>query len=141
LILEGAVFLSMGLELSAVVGDVGTDSASIGVAVGLAALALLLTILVRGAYVAPLLAGLRSRANRGERMKPWIAATQDRLDDPQAAEEAFEGFGRRRVPSAAGMDRFRSRLRRLLADIDYLMARPLGWREEPSSCGPGCAAP
>ena len=64
LILEGAVFLTMGLELSAIIGDVGTDSKSIGVAVGLAAVALLLTILVRAAYVAPLLAGLKSRASR-----------------------------------------------------------------------------
>jgi len=32
LILEGAVFLAMGLELSAIVGDVGTDSTSIGAA-------------------------------------------------------------------------------------------------------------
>ena len=58
-ILEGAVFLAMGLELSAIVGDVGTDSTSIGVAAGLAAVALLLTILVRGAHVA------RSRSEKG----------------------------------------------------------------------------
>jgi hypothetical protein len=115
-ILEGAVFLAMGLELSAIVGDVGTDSTSIGVAAGLAAVALLLTILVRGAYVAPLLAGLKFRAGRGERMKPWIAATQDRLDDPEAAEKASERFGRRRMPSAVRMDRFRTRLQRLVAD-------------------------
>jgi hypothetical protein len=35
LILEGAVFLVMGLELSAIVGDVGADTTSIGVAAGL----------------------------------------------------------------------------------------------------------
>jgi monovalent cation/hydrogen antiporter len=129
LILEGAVFLVMGLELSAIVGDVGADSTSIGVAAGLAVVALLLTILVRAAYMAPLLAGLKSRASRGERMKPWIAATQDRFDDPEAAEKASERFGNRRMPSAARMDRFRTRLRRLVADIDYLLAQPLGWRE------------
>jgi NhaP-type Na+/H+ or K+/H+ antiporter len=26
------------------------------------------------------------------------------------------------------MDRFRTRLRRLVADLDYLLAQPLGWR-------------
>jgi monovalent cation/hydrogen antiporter len=129
LILEGAVFLVMGLELSAIVGDVGADTTSIGVAAGLAVVALLLTILVRAAYMAPLLAGLKSRASRGERMKPWIAATQDRFDDPEAAEKASERFGNRRMPLAARMDRFRTRLRRLVADIDYLLAQPLGWRE------------
>ena len=129
LILEGAVFLTMGLELSAIVGDVGIDSRSIGMAVGLAAVALLLTILVRAAYVAPLLAGLKSRASRGERMKPWISTTQDRLDDPEAADEVFGRLGARRTTSAASMERFRTRLRRLVADIDYLLAQPLGWRE------------
>src|SRR5215212_5267638 len=59
----------------------------------------------------------------------WIAATQDRLDDPEAAEKASERFGRRRMPSAARMDRFRTRLQRLVAHIDYLLAQPLGWRE------------
>ena len=129
LILEGTVFLAMGLELSAIVGDVGTDSTSIGVAAGLAGVALLVTILVRAIYVAPLLAGLKSRASRGERMKPWIAATRERLDDPEAAEKASDRFGKRRMPSVARMDRFRTRLRRLVADIDYLLAQPLGWRE------------
>ena len=129
LILEGAVFLAMGLELSAIVGDVGTDRTSIGVAAGLAGVALLVTILVRTIYVAPLLAGLKSRASRGERMKPWIAATRERLDDPEAAEKASDRFGKRRMPSVARMDRFRTRLRRLVADIDYLLAQPLGWRE------------
>jgi hypothetical protein len=103
--------------------------------------ALLVTILVRTIYVAPLLAGLKSRASRGERMKPWIAATRERLDDPEAAEKASDRFGKRRMPSVARMDRFRTRLRRLVADIDYLLAQPLVWREGPSSCGPGCATP
>jgi NhaP-type Na+/H+ or K+/H+ antiporter len=97
--------------------------------VGLAVVALLLTILVRAAYVALLLAGLKSRASRGERMKPWIAATQNGFDDPEAAEKASERFGNRRMPSVARMDRFRARLRRLVADTDYLLAQPLGWRE------------
>ena len=129
LILEGTVFLTMGLELSAIAGDVGTDNRSIGIAAGLAAVALLLTILVRAAYVAPLLAGLKLRASRGARLKEGIATIQDRFGGIDAASKAHGPFWERRMPSAERVDRFRVRLRRLVADIDYLLAHALGRRE------------
>lgn len=134
LILEGAVFLLMGLQLSAVAGDVSADHEGIGPAAGVAFGALVLTILVRAAYVTPLLAALRVQAGRGVRLKPKITSMQDQLDDPDAAEAAFDGIRRRghggsRLRSAAEVDRFRTRLRRFVADIDYFLAEPLGWRE------------
>lgn len=128
-ILEGAVFLVMGLQLSTIVGDV-RDQASIGAAVGVAAGALLLIILVRAAYVAPLLAALRWQAGRGARIKPHIATMQERLDDPDDAGTAFDGMrGWGRPPSAEGVDRLRVRLRRGAASIDHYLANPLGWRD------------
>ena len=130
LILEGAVFLVMGLELSTIVSDVRADHTGIGTAAGLAVLALLLTVSVRAAYVAPLLTGLKFRADRGARLKPWIATTQDRLANPDTAEEVFDRFGSRSSgPLEERVNRFSTRLRRLVADIDYLLAQPLGWRE------------
>ena len=130
LVLEGAVFLVMGLELTAVVGDVRDDHAGIGSAVAVAAGALLLTVLVRAAYVAPLLAGLRRRARRGERMKPRLSQMMERLDDPAATETEFRrGPGRNRPPSATRLERMRTRVRRVGADIDHFLAQPLGWRE------------
>lgn len=130
LILEGAVFLVMGLELSTIVGDVRANHTGLGVALGLAAVALLLTVLVRAAYVVPLLAGLKSRAARGARMKSWITTTQDQLADPATAGEVFDRFRHRRsAPLEEWVDRFSTRLRRLVADIDYLLAHPMGWRE------------
>jgi NhaP-type Na+/H+ or K+/H+ antiporter len=130
LILEGAVFLVMGLELSTIVSDVRANHTGIGTAAGLAVLALLLTLVVRAAYVAPLLAGLKFRADRGARLKPWIATTQARLANPDTAEEVFDKFGSRSSgPLEERVGRFSTRLRRLVADIDYLLAQPLGWRE------------
>lgn len=127
LILEGAVFLVMGLQLSAIVGDVQADHAGIGTAAGIAAGALMLTILVRAAFVAPLLAVLRWQAGRGARVKPLITIMQDRLEDPDAADTAFDGIrGGGRPPSADRVARLRTRLRRGVATIDHYLAEPLG---------------
>ncbi len=132
-VLEGAVFLVMGLEVSAIVGDVRADDtgagAGVGTAVAVAAGALLLTIVVRAVYVGPLLAGIALRTRRGAQMRPMLTTIQGRLADPATAGRAFEDFPRR-VPAsprrAAGLG---ARMRRLAADIDYFLAQPLGWRE------------
>jgi CPA1 family monovalent cation:H+ antiporter len=129
LILEGAVFLTMGLELTAIIGDVEADHAGIGVAIGLAASALVLTILVRAAFVGPLLAALQGSARRRARMKPRLATMQDRLEKPESERGELRRPGARRAASQARIDRVSSTVRRMLADIDYLVAQPLGWRE------------
>nr|WP_281369853.1 cation:proton antiporter [Leifsonia psychrotolerans] len=139
LVLEGTIFLLMGLELTAIVGDVYRDNAGIGSAILIAAAALGLTILVRAAYVAPLLAWLRARARRSEHLKPRLAEFTARLHNPvPPAAEATDGRppGNRRdglsgslVPSPSRVERMRTRVRRASADIDYLLAAPLGWRE------------
>lgn len=124
LILEGGIFLVMGLELSAILegaeGDVGT-------AFAVAAAALALTLAIRAAYVAPLLAGLARRARRGALVKPRIASMTERLDagDPEVLERVL----RRARGQEKRVQDFRVRLRRRLADIDYFIAAPLGWRE------------
>lgn len=130
LILESGVFLVMGLELAGILDDVHGESTGIGTAAAIAAAALLLTVLVRAAYVAPLMLGLRARAGRGAQMKPRIADMQEQLAAPGAAERPLEGFGRpgRTVPGAR-IERFRTRARRALADIDYFLAAPLDWRD------------
>ncbi|HEY2794316.1 MAG TPA: cation:proton antiporter, partial [Micromonosporaceae bacterium] len=55
LVLEGAVFLTMGIQIKAIVTSVERDHAGVTAAVLVAAGALVLTVLVRAAYVAPLL--------------------------------------------------------------------------------------
>ncbi|MBB4965304.1 cation:proton antiporter [Saccharothrix violaceirubra] len=120
LVLEGVVFLGMGLQLSTVLGGMRTG---VGEAVGIAAGALAVTLLVRAGYVAPLLWGLRRRASRWRERQPHIAKMGERLD----AGDLTPLRGRR--PSERRARRLATRVRRSLADIDYLLDHPLGLRE------------
>ncbi|MFE4469920.1 cation:proton antiporter [Leifsonia sp. NPDC056824] len=199
LVLEGMIFLTMGLELFGIVQKVQKDHSGVLPAVGIAAAALLLTLIVRAAFVAPLLALLARRGRRRERMRPALTKLQERLEDPEAARLLLEqgppppdampalpegvdpsedpethadvlaadpvaahaevakvagvpeaaGATRDRLATPAGwrgrlvrrqrqrqrawtvenITRFGTRLRRVLADIDYFTGAPLGWRE------------
>lgn len=190
LILEGLIFLTMGLELFGILQKVQQDHSGVLPAIGIAAGALLLTIVVRAAFVAPLLALLSRRHRRGQRMRPQLQQLQEHLSDPEAVqrgiaqrvaspegraltagpagtradgvEDSGDGDGaapqpdaifpdpqadqrrpasarqaerrrrrlaRRGVPSVERLTRFGTRLRRLLADIEYFTGAPLGWRE------------
>ncbi|MGN7799215.1 cation:proton antiporter [Leifsonia sp. 22587] len=221
LILEGLIFLTMGLELFGILQKVQDDHAGVLPAIGVAAGALVLTILVRAGFVAPLLALLARRHRRGERMRPRLQQLQEHLSDPEAlqrgiaqrvapagpaaltagpgeadgpavdadgsgdgvdaggvdaaaadaagtdaavadaavadaavadaavADQVFaypraEGqraispqraerrrrrLARRGIPTVENLTRFGTRLRRVLADIDYFTGAPLGWRE------------
>jgi CPA1 family monovalent cation:H+ antiporter len=126
LILEGGVFLVMGLELSAILDEAQGD---LDTAAVVAAGALALTLVIRAAYVAPLLAGLGRRARRGERMKPRVATMQARLEERDPAFMQQLARRSRSRDLEAGAERFATRIRRSLADIDYFLAAPLGWRE------------
>lgn len=92
MVLEGAVFLLMGLELSSIFADVGSERIGVGPTLLIALGALLLTVLVRAAYVAPLLRGLKRRSARSERLKPRLAKMQEVLADPAVAAERASGF-------------------------------------------------
>lgn len=193
LVLEGMIFLTMGLELFGIVQKVQNDHSGVLPAVGIAAIALVLTILVRAAFVAPLLALLARRSRRRERMRPTLTKLQERLEDPEASRRmleqgaAAEGEApelpagedptadpeahaetlasdpavahaavarvaapdptaardrlgakpglrgrlarRQRAWTVENLARFGTRLRRVLADIDYFTGTPLGWRE------------
>jgi CPA1 family monovalent cation:H+ antiporter len=150
LLLEGAVFLLMGLELYGLVVEVRADHGSLWVAVGLGAMAAAVVLVVRAGYVAYLLATLRRRARRGVTMRGYLSAINDRTDALQSMSP--EELARVRVPArppgartrllrrrrpvldpqAPPETRFaglRARVTRRIADIDYLQAEPLGPRE------------
>lgn len=145
LLLEGTVFLLMGLELFALVTDVQEAHGSLWRAVGIAALAAVVILVVRSAYVATLLRSLARRARRGESMRRVIEGMQEKLDArfaadgtpvaPVVGEEPAPGTPERRGAAMVAkapperVGRLRSSLRRRAADIDYLTAEPLGWRE------------
>ena len=136
LILEGAVFLVMGLEMSAILGDLTNETRGIELGGRVAAITLLAVLVVRALFVYPMLGLQRRSSRRGASMKPQLTAFQERLEnadpDEVATPERRGGPGKGRpgrMLSAASLGRFQTRIRRKVADIDYFVAEPLGWRE------------
>jgi CPA1 family monovalent cation:H+ antiporter len=93
LLLEGAVFLLMGLQLPAVLtavdgagGRAGGGRAGLALAAGVAAAALALVVAVRAGYVALLLYGARRRARRGGTVRERVTAMQERVAGRDPAE-------------------------------------------------------
>ena len=129
-VLEGAVFLVMGLQLSSIIADVEREHAGVWPALLIAVGALVVTLAVRAAYVVPLLRALAASARRSAGMEDRVVAMRSQLDDPESARAAMQEhrFGRR-IPTARDLERFGSRVRQALADIAYLRRAPLGWRE------------
>lgn len=126
LVLEGGIFLIMGLELSALIEDVERAHEGVHNAVIVALGALLLTVIVRSAYLAPLLMILRGRRLRREQAIPRIEELNQQLGE--SGEPTEWPFGRAPMTDQR-VRQTRTRLRRLMADIDYYIAAPLGWRE------------
>ncbi|HVL62884.1 MAG TPA: sodium:proton antiporter [Microbacterium sp.] len=122
LVLEGAVFLVMGLQLSGIVDEVESAHEGVWAAIRIAAIAFAAAILIRAAYVAPLLAALGRRARRG-------AAFKQRLVDRAGPPTTSRPPSRVPDPSPAQAERFRTMMRRRVADIDYYLDEALGWRE------------
>jgi hypothetical protein len=99
-------------------------------AVLIAAGAFALTVAVRAAYVAPLLGFLAARVRHSEKMRLRVQGMQERMGTPEGKQEAFKEVNRRkRPPSERDLSRFAVRIRRVLADIEYFLREPLGWRE------------
>jgi NhaP-type Na+/H+ or K+/H+ antiporter len=130
LVLEGAVFLTMGVQLSSIVANVERDHAGVGPAVVLALGALVLTILVRAAYVTPLLWVLSALRTRNEKMQDRLLEMREKMSTPGGAEQMFARTrGPRRTVSAGQIERFGRRIVQSLADITYFRNAPLGWRD------------
>jgi monovalent cation/hydrogen antiporter len=129
LVLEGAVFLTMGVQIKSIVTNVENDHAGVGHAVLVAAGALALTVLVRAAYVAPLLGLLAGRSRHRERVRTHLTGMRERMSTPEGMQETYDEVNRRRRASKRDLDRFASRIAQVMADIDYFLRQPLGWRE------------
>ncbi|MDN4475765.1 sodium:proton antiporter [Demequina sp. SYSU T00192] len=114
LLLEGVVFLLLGLELTTLVADVEETHGSVWGAVGIGAAALGLVLLIRIAYIAPVVMAAARRARR-----------------VRARHERVEGLGQRAEshPDPAHREAAARRVEQHSAYADYLENRPLGWRE------------
>ncbi|MBD3941323.1 sodium:proton antiporter [Microbacterium sp. NEAU-LLC] len=148
LVLEGAVFLIMGLELKQIVTDNFAKHNGLGTGLGIAALAFVVIMVTRAAYVS-LLVWLQSRrATRKQQSKARLESFNDRLDQiadgtvalprggPGGGARGGAREGRRGGPGAPmdeeRMQRRVSSMRRrvttALQDIDYYQSEPLGWK-------------
>lgn len=143
LVLEGGVFLLMGLELKELLEQNAQDEQGIGRAALIATVAFAIIMIVRAGYVA-LLVWLQSRRARRK------LASRDRLESYNERIDAIEAApgsprppnGRRGGPLGdprnggqlapqrrqRRVDLMRSRVSRALADLDYYQASPLGWK-------------
>lgn len=130
LLLEGLVFLTMGLQLRSVLEQLSRESVGILAGIALAVLALVVTLVVRGAWMAPLLWQVHRRERRYEHVSPRIEEMQARLADSEnEVLRRPRGVGGGRELTEAELERFATRLRRASADIGYLRREGLGPRE------------
>jgi CPA1 family monovalent cation:H+ antiporter len=147
LLLESAVFLLVGLETPALAQDVIDSGGGLGLAVLVAVCAATSAIAIRAVFVAWSLWSLARRNRRAPEVREKLAAMQDRLADGQVPDlrasdpELNSRKGVRRARrmarrAAAGAEtteervgRWQQLLRRRVADLDYLAAEKLGWRE------------
>ncbi len=119
LVLEGLIFLLMGLEIYGLILDVEQVHGHVGPAVLIAAVGLIAILVIRALYLAPLMAGLARRSRRAERIAPHIEERRrQRSVHPVSQDEAD--------PRQHWIGLWE---RRMLADIDYLRTAPFGWRE------------
>ena len=165
LLLEGGLFLLMGLELYGLVEEVHAEHGSVGRAAAVATVAVIAVLAIRALFLWPVLEAQQRRAERGRAVRGQIADLSDRLDRrldevaesgetelileprPWAQERdgvvpmdepdhlvggpvrrAVLGDGPTVVPVERA-NRWQEILRRRTADIDYITAEPLGWRE------------
>jgi len=132
-VLEGAVFLVMGLELRDIleqtIADVGSFGQAIWQGVWLALVALAIVLLVRTAYVSLVVWGQSRRANRVDRGRlEGFSERLDALEDGSIPFPQGRGAPSDPVRQQRRVNSMRTRVNRLLADLDYYQAQPVGWR-------------
>lgn len=137
LVLEGTVFLIMGLQLRTIVGEVQAEVAGVWLAILIAVGALALTILLRAAFVAPLLGLIRLRAGSNEKLRQHLDDLQERLTTPEGRQETanqmtarWRKLHRYSAEEIRGnLERFSQRIQMGISDLEYFSKQPLGWRD------------
>lgn len=140
LLLESGIFLLVGLEIPALVNDLTSQGGNVTQAVVLAIVAATVVIAIRAVFVAWSLYSLARRNRRLPEVRERLSEMKDRIDGGELPDDPRRARGPGRVlvrpetaksPDAAApaLERWRSMVARRLADMDYLAAERLGWRE------------
>ncbi len=120
-VLENGVFLLMGVQLNTIIGSVQSDKESITVAtaVGIGLLLCVLLLLIRAAFMTPIVIWLRATQRRAAELEDRVSAGLDRVRN---RDEPTTERGHRR------WRRLTRYLERRSADITELQESPIGWR-------------
>ncbi|WP_094770652.1 cation:proton antiporter [Microbacterium gorillae] len=127
LVLEGAVFLIMGLEIQSIIADAPDGWRAVPHAALLALAAVAIILVLRTAYVIPLIWMQSRRSNRAEVVQPHLEKARDRFKS--ATVDQFAEHTNGRGNPERRMRLVRRRLARSLGDAQYLQQSRLGWRE------------
>ncbi len=131
LLLEGGVFLLMGLQLSGLMQDVRDEHGSEMTALWLSVVASLAVLIVRAAYLTPVIYSLgREHEKLGTQRN---RSQQARIELEADAAKKRKKRGQLEESTADEIEAMWGRIRqftdRQLADLDYFAAEPLGARE------------
>lgn len=129
LVLEGAVFLLMGLELKDIVASNFRDHEGLWFPIGVAFIALAIIVAVRAGYVAMLVWAQARRTARQDRAS--LEKVEQRIGKVSSGELPASGGPRdTRFPERREkrLDWMRTRVTRAIADLDYYQSSPLSWR-------------
>lgn len=143
LIIEGGIFLAMGLQTAGIIEELRAhpEESGLSSAVLFAVLALVATIIIRAIVMIPVLSFLGRKREHGERRleqraqrlehysrrrAQMVDVEQEIRDARELSQEQWDEFMRR---WQRRMDREEFRLRQSQADIDFYAHEPLGPRE------------
>ena len=122
LLLEGAVFLVMGLQLSAVVDDVATIHDSVLIALGLGGILVAVILVARTGFISVILLVLNRRTRKADEHRAGL----DRVEGAVARREAERELNDRALQRGR---RFRHTVAQRRADLNYYESQALGPRE------------
>ncbi|MCC4908483.1 sodium:proton antiporter [Microbacterium sp. cx-59] len=125
LVLEGGVFLIMGLELTDVVSKNLTEHDGLWHGTWLAFASLGIILLVRAVYVSFIIWRQGRRARRYDAVD--FDRMNERIDDVEAGRIPPRGSSDP-ARMTARLAMVRRRMQRMSADLDYYRASPLGWK-------------
>lgn len=121
-VLEGAIFLIMGLELYGIVADSRASGESLWSAVWIAAVAFAVLLVVRAAFVYPLLSlhNVRVRRSVDKRLAAREALAAGDVDRARTLLPALDRLRAARSSKTIG---------RMRNDIEYFDASPMTWKD------------
>lgn len=139
-LLEGSIFLLMGLELSSLVSDLEDSGGSARQALWLGLAAALAVLAVRALYLGGLIRGQRRERARLPGQRQHLVNKRAMLDEqglgglktPQqktVRKQLMHALKFRGVPRDERFARVQRYIDSRIADVDYLIAEPIGKRE------------